>query len=287
MSNYRAIEDDLKGWAGRGCERTQPNFKCVCWWFEIRNADLEGKKPLGRPRRRWEDNIKMDLREVEGGGDWSWLRIRTDGGHLWIRWWTYWFHKVRGISWLAVEPVSFSRRTLLHGVSKNSGTGTVSNRRTAVFADWSCSEKYFSYCSQNIRHNDNNASTWSTTSRPHTMKWQIRYLQAELFPWACPSRLGSHTTAETALGRSGMECCGKGTRCPSLISSFRGPASQRTNVRGGAVRDALPAFLGLPRLPASQANCSTSQLWLPLCISALLYLYLHIFGLTCSKQTSS
>ena len=31
----------------------------------------EGKRPLGRPRRRWEDNIKMDLQEVEGGcGDW-------------------------------------------------------------------------------------------------------------------------------------------------------------------------------------------------------------------------
>ena len=30
----------------------------------------EGKRPLGRPRRRWEDNIKMDLREVVGGGDW-------------------------------------------------------------------------------------------------------------------------------------------------------------------------------------------------------------------------
>ena len=28
----------------------------------------EGKSPLGRPRRRWEDNIKMDLREVGGGG---------------------------------------------------------------------------------------------------------------------------------------------------------------------------------------------------------------------------
>jgi hypothetical protein len=28
----------------------------------------EGKRPLGRPRRRWEDNIKMDLREVECGG---------------------------------------------------------------------------------------------------------------------------------------------------------------------------------------------------------------------------
>jgi len=30
----------------------------------------EGKRPLGRPRRRWEDNIKMDLREVEGSGNW-------------------------------------------------------------------------------------------------------------------------------------------------------------------------------------------------------------------------
>ena len=27
----------------------------------------EGKRPLGRPRSRWEDNIKMDLQEVEGG----------------------------------------------------------------------------------------------------------------------------------------------------------------------------------------------------------------------------
>ena len=27
----------------------------------------EGKRPLGRPRRRWEDNIKTDLQEVEGG----------------------------------------------------------------------------------------------------------------------------------------------------------------------------------------------------------------------------
>ena len=30
----------------------------------------EGKRPLGRPRRRWEDNIKMDLQEVGGGRDW-------------------------------------------------------------------------------------------------------------------------------------------------------------------------------------------------------------------------
>ena len=30
----------------------------------------EGKMPLGRTRRRWEDNIMMDLQEVGGGGDW-------------------------------------------------------------------------------------------------------------------------------------------------------------------------------------------------------------------------
>jgi len=45
----------------------------------------EGKRPLGRPRHRWEDNIKMDLQEVGGGRGWSWLRIGTGGGHLWVR----------------------------------------------------------------------------------------------------------------------------------------------------------------------------------------------------------
>ena len=44
----------------------------------------EGKRPFGRPTLRWEDNIKMDLQEVEGGvgTGWSWLRIGTGGGHL-------------------------------------------------------------------------------------------------------------------------------------------------------------------------------------------------------------
>ena len=38
----------------------------------------EGKRPLGRPRRRWEDNIKVDLREVRGGGDWMELAQDRD-----------------------------------------------------------------------------------------------------------------------------------------------------------------------------------------------------------------
>ena len=39
----------------------------------------EGKKPLGRPRRRWEDNIKMDLQVVgKGCGDWMELAQGRD-----------------------------------------------------------------------------------------------------------------------------------------------------------------------------------------------------------------
>ena len=37
----------------------------------------EGKRPLGRPRRRWEDNIKMDLQEVECGGM-DWIELSQD-----------------------------------------------------------------------------------------------------------------------------------------------------------------------------------------------------------------
>jgi hypothetical protein len=43
----------------------------------------EGKRPLGRHRRRWK-NINMDIMKIGGalGTGWSWLRIGTDSGHL-------------------------------------------------------------------------------------------------------------------------------------------------------------------------------------------------------------
>ena len=52
--------------------------------FRVLVGNSEGKRPLGRLGRRWEDNITLDLQEVECGlwtGS-SWLRIGTDGGHL-------------------------------------------------------------------------------------------------------------------------------------------------------------------------------------------------------------
>jgi hypothetical protein len=49
---------------------------------EVRNAyilvgKLEGRRPLGRPRRRWEDNIQMDLREI-GFADVHWIHLAQD-----------------------------------------------------------------------------------------------------------------------------------------------------------------------------------------------------------------
>jgi hypothetical protein len=53
--------------------------------YRILVGKSEGKRPLGRPRRRWVDNIKMDLREREDGMEWIgliWLKIVTSGGVL-------------------------------------------------------------------------------------------------------------------------------------------------------------------------------------------------------------
>ena len=46
----------------------------VCWRLV---GKPEGKRPLGRPRRRWEYNIKMDLQEV-GCGGLDWIELAQD-----------------------------------------------------------------------------------------------------------------------------------------------------------------------------------------------------------------
>jgi hypothetical protein len=45
----------------------------------------EGKRPLGRPRRRWEDNIKMDVQKVgRDRGDWMELAQDRDGWRAFV-----------------------------------------------------------------------------------------------------------------------------------------------------------------------------------------------------------
>ena len=49
------------------------DFLCVSYCLvKVLVGKSEGKRPMGRPRRRWEDNIKMDLQEMgRGCGDWK------------------------------------------------------------------------------------------------------------------------------------------------------------------------------------------------------------------------
>jgi hypothetical protein len=48
--------------------------------YRILVGKPEGKRPLGRPRRRWVDNIKMDLREI-GWGGMDWFDLAHNVGH--------------------------------------------------------------------------------------------------------------------------------------------------------------------------------------------------------------
>jgi len=80
----------------------------------------EGERPLGRPRRRWVDNIRMDLQEV-GCGYMDWIGLAQDRDT-----WRTLVSAVMNlrVTWNAgnlstsCKPVSFSRRTLHRGVSK-------------------------------------------------------------------------------------------------------------------------------------------------------------------------
>jgi hypothetical protein len=52
--------------------------------YRVLVGRAEGKRPLGRPRFRWEDNIKMDLRETGiDGVNWFWLAKYR------VRWWAF------------------------------------------------------------------------------------------------------------------------------------------------------------------------------------------------------
>jgi hypothetical protein len=61
----------------------------ACIWegrgvYRVLVGRPKGKRPLGRPRHRWEDNIKMDLREIGiNGANWIWLAQNR------VQWWAF------------------------------------------------------------------------------------------------------------------------------------------------------------------------------------------------------
>jgi hypothetical protein len=75
----RHIKSRRMRWAGHVARRGEGRNV-----YMVLVGNPEGKRPLGRLRRRWEDRIRMDLREI-GWGVWSgftWLRIGIVGGLL-------------------------------------------------------------------------------------------------------------------------------------------------------------------------------------------------------------
>ena len=72
---FRVIKSRRIRWAGHVARVEEKRIV-----YTILAGKPEGKRPLGRPRRRREDNIKTGLQEVRDGS--SWLRIGTGGGHL-------------------------------------------------------------------------------------------------------------------------------------------------------------------------------------------------------------
>jgi hypothetical protein len=77
-SRIRMIKSRRMRWSGHVARMGKERIA-----YRILARKPEGKKPLGRPRRRWVENIKMDLREI--GMVWiglMWLRIGTGGGLL-------------------------------------------------------------------------------------------------------------------------------------------------------------------------------------------------------------
>jgi hypothetical protein len=70
--------------AGDKIEKNEMGGACTAYGegrgvYRVLVSKPEGKRPLGKPRCRWENNIKMDLREV-GCGGMNWIELAPDRG---------------------------------------------------------------------------------------------------------------------------------------------------------------------------------------------------------------
>ena len=111
----RVIKSRRMRWAGHVARMDEERGV-----YRVLVGKPEGRRPLGRPRRRWVDNIRMGLQE-EGCGYMDWIGLAQDRD----RWRTLVSAVMNfRVPWNAgnfltsCKPVSFSRRTLQQGVSK-------------------------------------------------------------------------------------------------------------------------------------------------------------------------
>jgi hypothetical protein len=79
LNIVRVIKSRRMRWAG--CVACTGEGRCVC---RVLVGRPKGKRPLGGPRNRWEDNIKMDLTEIQIDGA-NWIHLAQDG----VQWWAF------------------------------------------------------------------------------------------------------------------------------------------------------------------------------------------------------
>ena len=80
-SRYVEFVQDVVSVMAAYCDAITLTTSCMAsTYLLLTKCVTEGKRTLGRPRRRWEDDIKMDLQEMGGGcGDWMELSQDRDG----------------------------------------------------------------------------------------------------------------------------------------------------------------------------------------------------------------
>jgi len=71
------IKSRIMGWAGRVARMGERRGV-----YRVLVGKHESERPLGRPKYRWEDNVKMDLQEVEFGGM-DWIELAQDRDRYW------------------------------------------------------------------------------------------------------------------------------------------------------------------------------------------------------------
>ena len=90
LTKYHLGYQIKKAEIGRACRTHGGEERCIQGSVQFYSVHpvlvgkREGRRPLGKPTRRWEDNIKMDLPEMGWGArtESIWISIRTDGGLL-------------------------------------------------------------------------------------------------------------------------------------------------------------------------------------------------------------
>ena len=161
----------------------------------------EGRRPLGRPRRRWVDNIRMDLQEM-GCGYMDWIGLTQDRD----RWRTLAIAVMNlRVPWNAgnfltnCKPVSFSRRTLHHGVNKSALGFLSSVSPSDCYIDFfpppcPSSPWWARPSSLSMLHDHARVGLLWTNDRPvaETTAWQHSALKRVRHP--CPRPLGSAAT---------------------------------------------------------------------------------------------